>query len=46
MGSTSTVSVHMNRLREKIEEDPSNPQWLQTVWGSGYRFNDEAPAAE
>ncbi|EKU72077.1 response regulator transcription factor [Selenomonas sp. F0473] len=46
MGSTSTVSVHMNRLREKIEEDPSNPQWLQTVWGSGYRFNDEAPSAE
>ena len=46
MGSTSTVSVHMNRLREKIEEDPSNPQWLQTVWGSGYRFNSEAQKAE
>lgn len=41
MGSTSTVSVHMNRLREKIETDPSRPQWLQTVWGAGYRFNDE-----
>ena len=46
MGSTSTVSVHMNRLREKIEADPSNPQWLQTVWGAGYRFNDAAQAGE
>ena len=42
MGSTSTVSVHMNRLREKIEPDPAHPQWLQTVWGAGYRFNKEA----
>ena len=42
MGNTSTVSVHMNRLREKIEPDPSTPQWLQTVWGAGYRFNSEA----
>ena len=39
IGNTSTVSVHMNRLREKIERDPSNPQWLETVWGAGYRFN-------
>ena len=37
-----TVSVHMNRLREKIEPDPAHPQWLQTVWGTGYRFNNEA----
>ena len=35
---TSTVTVHVRRLREKIEEDPSNPRWLQTVWGVGYRF--------
>ena len=40
MGSTATVSVHINRLREKIERDPAHPQWLQTVWGAGYRFND------
>ena len=40
MGNTSTVSVHINRLREKIEADPTNPHWLQTVWGVGYRFND------
>ena len=39
MGNTSTVSVHINRLREKIEADPANPHWLQTVWGVGYRFN-------
>jgi two-component system, OmpR family, response regulator ResD len=35
---TSTVTVHVRRLRAKIEEDPSNPRWLQTVWGVGYRF--------
>ena len=40
MGSTATVSVHINRLREKMERDPAHPQWLQTVWGAGYRFND------
>jgi two-component system, OmpR family, response regulator ResD len=35
---TSTVTVHVRRLRAKIEEDPSSPRWLQTVWGVGYRF--------
>jgi two-component system response regulator ResD len=35
---TSTVTVHVRRLRAKIEGDPSNPRWLQTVWGVGYRF--------
>ena len=35
---TSTVTVHMRRLRAKIESDPSQPRWLQTVWGVGYRF--------
>ena len=35
---TSTVTVHMRRLRSKIEADPSDPRWLQTVWGVGYRF--------
>ncbi|WP_181348140.1 response regulator transcription factor [Thalassobacillus sp. CUG 92003] len=37
-GDSRTVSVHINRLREKIETDPSNPNHLQTVWGAGYRF--------
>ncbi len=35
---TSTVTVHTRRLRAKIEPDPSEPRWLQTVWGVGYRF--------
>jgi DNA-binding response OmpR family regulator len=35
---TSTVTVHMRRLRAKVESDPANPRHLQTVWGVGYRF--------
>ena len=35
---TSTVTVHMRRLREKIEPDPASPRYLQTVWGVGYKF--------
>jgi DNA-binding response OmpR family regulator len=38
MGDNATVVVHINRLREKIEEDPANPRYIQTVWGAGYRF--------
>jgi DNA-binding response OmpR family regulator len=37
-GDTSTVTVHIRRLREKIEPDPTRPRYLQTVWGVGYRF--------
>jgi DNA-binding response OmpR family regulator len=37
-GDPSTVTVHVRRLREKIERDPSNPRHLVTVWGAGYRF--------
>jgi two-component system, OmpR family, response regulator ResD len=35
---TGTVTVHMRRLREKVERDPSHPQLLETVWGVGYRL--------
>lgn len=38
LGDNITVAVHINRLREKLEADPQNPRWLQTVWGAGYRF--------
>jgi two-component system, OmpR family, response regulator len=38
IGDTATVTVHIGRIREKIESSPSNPQYIETVWGSGYRF--------
>jgi DNA-binding response OmpR family regulator len=37
-GDPSTVTVHVRRLREKIEPDPTNPSFIQTVWGVGYKF--------
>jgi two-component system response regulator ResD len=37
-GDPSTVTVHIRRLREKVERDPSEPEHLLTVWGVGYRF--------
>lgn len=39
VGDSATVMVHINRIREKIEDDSKNPQILETVWGAGYRFN-------
>ena len=36
---TSTVTVHVRRLREKVEPDPARPRHLQTVWGVGYKFS-------
>ncbi len=38
LGNTSTVPVHINRLREAVEEDPSNPKHILTIWGVGYKF--------
>jgi DNA-binding response OmpR family regulator len=35
---TGTLTVHIRRLREKIERDPARPRWIETVWGVGYRF--------
>jgi DNA-binding response OmpR family regulator len=34
----ATVTVHIRRVRHKIESDPGDPRWLQTAWGVGYRF--------
>jgi DNA-binding response OmpR family regulator len=41
VGDDSTVTVHIRRLREKIEPDPVNPVYVQTVWGVGYKFEPE-----
>jgi two-component system, OmpR family, response regulator len=38
LGDSATVTVHIARVREKIESDPANPQYVETVWGAGYRF--------
>jgi len=42
-GYEHTVNSHINRLRNKIEDDPRNPQRIVTVWGVGYRFEDTVP---
>ncbi len=34
----STVTVHIRRIRQKIEDDPDDPRWVCTVWGVGYKF--------
>lgn len=37
-GDVSTVTVHVRKIREKIETDPARPQYIETIWGMGYRF--------
>jgi DNA-binding response OmpR family regulator len=38
-GEIATVAVHIQKIRKKIEKDPSNPEYIETLWGTGYRFN-------
>jgi DNA-binding response OmpR family regulator len=38
-GDFATVTVHISKIRDKIEVDPSKPQYIETIWGVGYRFN-------
>ncbi|MDN8615194.1 response regulator transcription factor [Variovorax ginsengisoli] len=42
-GYEHTVNSHINRLRNKIERDPGNPDYIQTVWGVGYKFGEPRP---
>jgi DNA-binding response OmpR family regulator len=39
-GDENVINVHMRRLREKIEDDPSNPQYIKTLWGIGYKLGE------
>jgi DNA-binding response OmpR family regulator len=41
-GDSSTVTVHISRLREKLEPDPTHPSYIKTVWGVGYKFEPAA----
>ncbi len=41
-GDARTVDLHIARLRSKIEKDPSDPRYVETVWGVGYRFQEES----
>lgn len=38
LGDITTVTVHIRKIREKIEKDPSSPEYIETIWGVGYRF--------
>ena len=40
-GDENVINVHMRRLREKIEDDPSNPQYIKTLWGIGYKLEGD-----
>ena len=39
MGDSATVTVHIGRIRDKVEDDPAHPSLIETVWGAGYRLN-------
>lgn len=38
-GDTATIAVHIQKIRKKIENDPASPVYIETIWGTGYRFN-------
>ena len=38
-GDTATIAVHIQKIRKKIETDPTNPVYIETIWGTGYRFS-------
>lgn len=38
-GEVATVAVHIQKIRKKLEKDPANPEFIETLWGTGYRFN-------
>ncbi len=40
-GDENTVTVHIRRLREKVEKDPADPEFIKTIWGVGYKFEDQ-----
>ncbi len=40
IGDNTTVTVHIRKIREKIEENPSLPKFIETIWGVGYRFQE------
>ena len=40
-GDLATIAVHIKKIRDKIEKDPQQPRFIDTLWGSGYRFNNE-----
>ncbi len=42
VGDTATVMVHVNRIREKIENNPQKPEYILTVWGAGYKFAEKS----
>ena len=39
VGDSATVTVHVGRIRDKIEDDPAHPKIIETVWGAGYQLN-------
>ena len=45
-GDYNIVMSHISHIREKIEDDPGHPMYIQTVWGVGYKFNEKQAASE